>query len=342
MRINRTDLDTAAEHGLLESRQVEPLWQFFHQQGKDQPRLQFSHLLYYLGGLMAIGAMTLFMTVAWELLGGWGILLLATLYIVLAIALTEYLLQRDLRIPAGLTAALAVALVPLAVYGLQQGLGLWPDDAVYRDYHHWVSWRWILMELATLAAACVMFWRYRLPFLLLPVAVTLWYLSMDLVPFLFDQALTWELRRDFSLWFGLGMLLVALGVDLRLGRQPDYAFWLFLFGMLAFWSGLSFRYSDSEWAKLGYFTINLGLLFIGTALRRRVFVVFGGFGVASYLGYLSYQVFADSLWFPVVLSFAGLVIIGLGVLWQRYEQCIGVRLRAVLPARLRQVIEAGD
>ncbi len=342
MRINRTDLDTAAEHGLLESRQVEPLWQFFHQQGKDQPRLQFSHLLYYLGGLMAIGDMTLFMTVAWELLGGWGILLLATLYIVLAIALTEYLLQRDLRIPAGLTAALAVALVPLAVYGLQQGLGLWPDDAVYRDYHHWVSWRWILMELATLAAACVMFWRYRLPFLLLPVAVTLWYLSMDLVPFLFDQALTWELRRDFSLWFGLGMLLVALGVDLRLGRQPDYAFWLFLFGMLAFWSGLSFRYSDSEWAKLGYFTINLGLLFIGTALRRRVFVVFGGFGVASYLGYLSYQVFADSLWFPVVLSFAGLVIIGLGVLWQRYEQCIGVRLRAVLPARLRQVIEAGD
>ena len=342
MRINRDDLATAAEQGVLESKQVEPLWQFFQRQGKDQPRLQFSHLLYYLGGLMAIGAMTLFMTVAWELLGGWGILLLATLYMVLAIALTEYLLQRELRIPAGLTAALAVALVPLAVYGLQQGLGLWPDDAVYRDYHHWVSWRWILMELATLAAACVIFWRYRLPFLLLPVAVTLWYLSMDLAPFLFDQALTWELRRDFSLWFGLGMLLVALGVDLRLGRQPDYAFWLFLFGMLAFWSGLSFRSSDSEWAKLGYCAINLGLLFIGTALRRRVFVVFGGLGVASYLGYLSYQVFADSLWFPVLLSFMGLLIIGLGVLWQRYEHCIGARLRAVLPARLRQVIEAGD
>jgi hypothetical protein len=84
------------------------------------------------------------------------------------------------------------------------------------------------------------------------------------------------------------------------------------------------------------------LLFIGTALRRRVFVVFGGLGVASYLGYLSYQVFADSLWFPVLLSFMGLLIIGLGVLWQRYEHCIGARLRAVLPARLRQVIEAGD
>ena len=227
MRINRTDLDAAAEQGVLESRQVEPLWQFFQQQGKDQPRLQFSHLLYYLGGLMAIGAMTLFMTVAWELLGGWGGVLLATLYMVLAIALTEYFLQRELRIPAGLTAALAVALVPLAVYSLQQSLGLWPDHVVYRDYHPWVSWRWILMELATLAAACVIFWRYRLPFLLLPVVVTLWYLSMDLVPFLFDQELTWELRRDFSLWFGLGMLLVALGADLRLGRQPDYAFWLF-------------------------------------------------------------------------------------------------------------------
>lgn len=342
MRITRADLDTAAARGLIEAEQAEGLWRFFQEQGRDRPSLQLSHLLYYLGGMMAIGAMTVFMTLGWETLGGWGILLIAGLYIVLAVGLTEYLLQRGLRIPAGLTAALAVALVPLAVYGLQMGLGFWPDEAVYRDYHDVISWRWILMELATLAAAAVAFWRYRLPFLLLPVAVTLWYLSMDLVPFLFDQQLTWELRRDFSLWFGLGMLVLAFAVDLRLGRRPDYGFWLYLFGMLAFWFGLSLRESDSEPAKFLYCMINLGLLLIGTALSRRVFVVFGGLGVAGYLGYLSYRVFADSLWFPVLLSFLGLLVIGLGILWQRHEQRLGERLRAVLPARLRRVIETAE
>lgn len=342
MRITRSDLDSAASRGVIESAQAETLWQFLREQGRDQPGFQLSHLLYYLGGMVAIAAMTLFVTLGWELLGGWGLLLVSGLYIVLALALTEYLRERQLLIPAGLTAALAVALVPLAVYGLQKGLGLWPDDAVYRSYHTLISWRWILMELATLAVACLVFARYRLPFLLMPVAVTLWYMSMDLVPFLFGQDWGWELRRDFSLWFGLGMLVLAFLADLRLGRRPDFGFWLYLFGMLAFWCGLSLRGSDSELAKFMYCMLNVGLLFAGTALRRRVFVVFGGLGVAGYLGYLANRVFLDSLWFPVILSFIGLAIIWLGIIWQRHEQQLGARLRAGLPTRLRLVIEAGD
>ena len=342
MRINRTHLSDAAEQGLISTEQVDALWRFFNERGLQQPSFQMSHLLYYLGGLMAIGAMSIFITWGWEVLGGWGVLTVAMLYMVLALALTEYLLQKQLRIPAGLTAALAVALTPLAVYGLQKGLGYWPDEAVYQDYHDFISWRWILMELATLAVGAVLLWRYRLPFLVMPVAATLWYMSMDLVPFLFNLELTWELRRDFSLWFGLAMLVLAFLVDWRFGRQPDFGFWIYLFGMLAFWFGLSLRESDSELAKFAYCLINIVLLIVGTALRRRVFVVFGGIGVAIYLGYLANEVFEDSLIFPVVLSFIGLGVIWLGIVWQRYEQKLGQRLRLMLPERLQQVIAAGD
>ena len=342
MRITRTHLHNAAEQNVISPEQAEALWQFFNAQGLEQPRFQLSHLLYYLGGMMAIGAMSVFITWGWELLGGWGVLTVALLYIVLAVALTEYFLQRQLRIPAGLTAALAVALTPLAVYGLQKGLGYWPDEASYQDYHDFISWRWILMELATLVVGAVLLWRYRLPFLVMPVAVTLWYMSMDLVPFLFDLELTWELRRDFSLWFGLAMLVLAFLVDWRLSRSPDFGFWIYLFGMLAFWFGLSLRESDSELAKFAYCLINIVLLIVGTALRRRVFAVFGGIGIAIYLGYLANEVFKDSLIFPVVLSFIGLGVIWLGMLWQRNEQKLGRHLRAILPERLRQVIAAGD
>ena len=60
----------------------------------------------------------------------------------------------------GITATLAVALVPMAVYGLQLLLGLWPDEkAPLREYHRIVDWRWLLMELATLAVAAVALWR---------------------------------------------------------------------------------------------------------------------------------------------------------------------------------------
>ena len=102
-----------------------------------------------------------------------------------AFGLTEYFLDRGLPIPAGITAAFVVVLTPLAVYGLQAALGWWAEGLAYREYHTHIDWRWLLMELATLACGAVMLWRYRLPFLVMPIAITLWYMSMDLTPFLF-------------------------------------------------------------------------------------------------------------------------------------------------------------
>ena len=185
-----------------------------------------------------------------------------------------------------------------------------------------------------------MLWRYRLPFLVMPVAVTLWYMSMDLAPFLFGGAdPDWELRKFVSLWFGLLMILLAFWVDIRSRHDQDYAFWLYLFGVIAFWGGLSLMKSDSELSKFLYFCINLLMIVIGAVLSRRVFAVFGGLGCAGYLGYLAYDVFEDSLLFPFVLTLIGLGVIYLGILWQRHEAQISARLRDWLPTALRELIE---
>ncbi|MGV2837528.1 DUF2157 domain-containing protein, partial [Pseudomonas shirazensis] len=76
--------------------------------------------------------------------------------------------------------------------------------------------------------------------------------------------------------------------------------------------GLTLRDSGSEWGKAMYGLINLGLMGLAVLLRRPIFMVFGAMGVAAYLGYLSYQVFADSLLFPLLLTLIGLGVIGLG------------------------------
>ena len=85
----------------------------------------------------------------------------------------------------------------------------------------------------------------------------------------------------------------------------------------------------------------LGRSVVGTPGQRpSADAVFGGLGVAGYLGYLAGRVFKDSLLFPFALSLIGLAIIALGVLWQRHEAEWSARLRNTLPKALRELLEA--
>lgn len=340
MKIDRNSLNEAAREGLITPEQAEPLWQFLQQKTRNTPGFHLTHILYYLGGLISIGAMTLFMTLGWEMYGGWGIFFISIAYGILGLALAEYFRRRDLLIPAGIMGAFLVALTPLAIYGLQQALGFWVDTAHYQDYHRYIRWNWLLMELGTLASGAILFYRYRLPFMVMPVAATLWYLSMDLTPFVFHNLdLNWDLRKLVSIWFGLAMILFALWVDIRSGRVKDFAFWLYLFGVLAFWGGLSLIESHNELNKFLYCCINLGMILVGAILSRRVFAIFGGFGVAGYLGYLSYDVFKDSRLFPFALTFIGLAVVWVGIVWQKHEQGLTRKLREMLPEGIRRMVE---
>jgi len=203
-RLQRSDLDRAVGAGILTAEQADRLAEFLGvSPDADQPRFTLVHVLYYLGGMIAIGAMSLFMTLGWNALGGWGGFFTAVCYGTLALALTHWFLeQKQLPIPAGIMATLAVVMVPLAIFGAQMALGYWDNMKSYRDYHVFIDWRWIMMEFGTLAVGAALLWRYRFPFMLMPIAVTLWYMSMDLVPFLFGDPHNWEIRKFVSLWFG--------------------------------------------------------------------------------------------------------------------------------------------
>src|SRR5258706_837432 len=78
--------------------------------------------------------------------------------------------------------------------------------------------------------------------------------------------------------------------------------------------------SNSELGKFIYCVINIGLIFLSAVLGRRVFIVFGTLGVFGYLGHLAYSVFKDSMMFPFALSALGLLLMYLGVKYQKYER----------------------
>ncbi|HEX5788621.1 MAG TPA: DUF2157 domain-containing protein [Woeseiaceae bacterium] len=340
MKITRRHLDAAVAEGILTPAQSAALLDFVGSRSDTSPAFNFTNLLYYFGGLIAIGAMTVFMNLGWERFGGWGIFTFAAAYAAIGVALSEFFRRRGHPVPAGVCATFAVALVPLALYGLQIANGWWPDDSTYRDYHRYIRWHWIYLELGTLAAGVIMLWRFRYPFMVMPVAVTLWYMSMDVAAMLMADTWDWEFRAFVSMWFGLATTLLAVWVDLRSRNSADFAFWLYIFGVMTFWCGLSMQDSDSEFAKFVYFCVNIGLVLIGAVLVRRVFVVFGAFGVAGYLGHLANEVFEDSWLFPVALAAIGLLIVYLGLVWSRHEAAVTAQLRSCLPLPLRELIEA--
>jgi hypothetical protein len=354
LRISKSDLDLAVAQAVLSRGQADALWAAWserHAAAPDvAPRFSITHILYYLGGMIAIGAMSLFMTLGWESFGPWGLFAISVAYAVGCILASRSLDARRLVLPAGILATLAIVLVPLATWALQSALGWWPPGGAaehYRQYHTHIDWRWISLEFVTLVAAVIGLWRLRYPFMVMPLAVTLWYMSMDLARMIVFADRPgwneWQYYRDFSLVFGLGMLAVAVWVDFRARRSyaegRDFAFWLYLFGTLAFWGGLTMQHSGSELGKFIYLLINVGLLSAGAVLGRRVFAVFGGFGIAMYLGHLAGKVFKDSLLFPFALTLIGLGIVAAGIWWQKNEARLSSSLRSRLPAGWRELLE---
>ena len=331
--VSRESLQQAVNSGIISPEQAESLWRSF-ESNVSGPGFTFTNVLYYLGGLIAIGAMSLFMTLGWQAFGGWAICAIAIVYALIALGGAHWLNEKGLKTPAGILAALSVVLVPLAIYGAQMAMGSWGAARPYRDYHSFIDWRWAFMELGTLLVGALVLYVYRLPFVVMPLAVTLWYMSMDFAPLLAHGDYDWKFRKGVSMVFGLAMIATALYVDIRSRRRPDYGFWLHLFGMAAFWGALSMWHGNNEYAKFLYGMLNAGLIFVGAVLARRVFTVFGGLGLTGYLGYLSYNVFRDSIFFPFSLTALGLALVGGGIWWQRNEPRVRDALRRFLPAAI--------
>ena len=332
IKLEVADLARAVQAGILQPGQDQALLQFLRQHSAQRGSLQLAHIAYYLGAMLIIGAMGWLLTKAWMRIGDWALLLISGAYALLFTLCARSLWQRELQIPGGLLGAVAVSLTPLLVFASQRLLGLWPLDDGQTDYQHYylyVQGGWLAMEAATLVAGLLMLRMLPFPFIVMPMAVALWFMSMDLTELAYGSDFDWDQRRGVSLWFGLLVLLASLWVDGR--SKADFAFWGYLAGLAAFWGGLSLMHSGSELGKALYCLINLALIGIAVVLRRPVFIVFGALGVAGYLGYLAHQVFEDSLLFPVILSLIGLGTIGLGLLYQKHRDALTSSLRRNLP-----------
>ena len=309
------------------------------------PRFDLTHVLWYGGALIIITAMGLFTTDAFNRMGGWALTTCGVVYAVALAALgNHFWFKRNLRIPGGLLIGAAVSMVPMIIYGVQDALDLWKyaegDPGKYQNFYPYINGSWVYMEAGTVLAALLAMWRYRFPFILLMAAVALWFMSMDLAMWFTktpDSYGDYETRRQVSMWFGLVMMLCAWGWDVVKGRVPDMMFWIHIFGAMAFWASLTMHEGGTELQKFLYCLINLALIAYSLFIDRRIFAVFGGLGVATYLGYLASDVFKDILGFSFALSAIGLAIIFAGLWLNKHRASLAAKLADALPAALKRL-----
>jgi len=335
MKLTHKDLEDATQENIITKDQAEKLWLFWLKKTDNTPTFILSHVMYYFGGLLAISAVTLFVTVAWDNMKGFPLLFIVSMLFLISTALTKSFLQKNLTLPAGIMATFTLALVPLAVYNLQVGLGFNPPKMTYNEFNMIVSWYWFPMEIITLLVGVLMLYQFRFPFLLFIISWVLWYMSMDLAPlFLHFSAYSFQQRTFFSIEFGLIVLLFAVYFDLQYEDEQDYSFWLYLSGALMFWSGISVFPNHSELAYFIYLVLNLIMILISVILDRRVFAIFGALGVLAYLSHITFTVFARIVAFPLVLVALGIFIILIAAKWSKVEKKMYLHLKPYIPRKI--------
>ena len=330
MKITEKDLDRAVAEAGLPPEHSQLIWKQLQVPGVHGS-FEPAQVAYFFGALLVIGAMGWFMTRGWDSFQGWQLSALAMGYAAIFITVARPLWKQPLfRVPAGLLVTIAVCMTPLAVYGIERQIHLWPslDPGSYTRFHPYIHASWVLMEIGTVLAVLVALRFFKFPFLTAPAYYALWYMSMDTTALIFGRSWQWQDECLISAIFGAIMLLVAYSVDRKM--EVDYSFWGYLFGLMTFTGGLSCMNSGSELAKFGYFVVHLGLIFVSLLLQRRVFLIFGAFGVFGYLCDEAYGYFKDSVAFPFVLTIIGIGIIFAAMAYKKREAVLQARISSWL------------
>jgi len=338
MKITQKSFYEACEN-VIDNSKANDIWKKLENDTQNSSSFTFVNVMYYFGAMIIIASMTWLMNLGWKEFSSEGTALISFSYAMGFIYLGRKLWFRDnMKIPGGLLFTAAVCMTPLFTFSIQHSLGLWVggEPGSYKNFYRYIKSGWIVMEISTVFAGLVMLRYIRFPFITMPICFVLWYASMDIVPLIlgFDGyshygSEWWDLRKYISIVFGAVMILITLLIDRR--TKEDFAFWGYLFGVITFWFGLTLLDSNNELGKFIYAMINLSMIFISVYLNRRIFIIFGCIGVFGYFGHIVRHVFGYSFMAPISLTIIGLLVIYLGVIYQKNQKKIDRKILSILP-----------
>lgn len=197
-----------------------------------------------------------------------------------------------------------------------------PSAQERREYQRDLTWARMALAGATLAVALAAFGWSRSPFVLAAAVVALAALIVD-ATFVLQGArvdYTWGTPQTLAI-AAMGAALIATGVAVRDRTSRDYSMWFYVMGLIGLTVGLAgeaFPSDSAGWDAL-WMLGALTVLALSIPLQQRLFAVVGLAGVFVYLARLVFDVF-ESANAALVLVFLGLLILGMGMLYQRFAE----------------------
>ncbi len=330
MKFTLKDLNNAVEKNIISNDQYNSLIDY-----KKTNSNRGSNFLYYAGSLLVISAMTWLMASSWDSFGGIGIFALSIIYMLaFSIFGRKLFTKSEYKIPAGLLFTIVICITPLAIFGLLKHLGIWDTDTNYGDFYIWIKGKWVILEVATIVVGLIIFKFIKFPFIIAPIAFALWFLSMDIVPILFqDEYFSWTERKYVSLIFGIISILIGYVVHRK--SDASFAFWIYFFGLLTLVSSLSIFYNDDILMFVIFFLVNTVFIFLSIILEQKVFLVYGIIGLMEFVGRLSFEIFKDSPILPFVYTAIGILLIIIGIQVQKNKW--GVDIVRKLPSWMKVI-----
>ena len=351
MIFNEQDLQRAHKEGIITIETLHKLLKFLQSSATQNENIEnnvntaaidnntskfnLENFLYYFGGFIIISTMGWYLGFTAASLGYGSLFITSIFYFIIFVIIGNLLWNNDKKTPGGLLYVCAVGIVPLAVWAFENLIGIMPQNLdKYKDFHIFVRSGYIFMELSTIIVGFVFLKFRKFPLLTLPICYAMWYLSMDIVPFLLGQGLvapSWGMKNFASCVFALIMLFYAVRLDLKKQYSEDFSHWLYIFGATMLWGAIISIIMRHNWYnEFAYFLtalFSIAYMIISILIKRKVFIVWGAIGFWSYLGHLAYKVFEDSPLFPFVLVVFGLMIIFSGVGYSRYCKVLEEKLR---------------
>ncbi len=338
LTVDKNDLEWAAGEGLISQPQAGQLWDALLKRSSERPQFDLAHLFWYAGAVLVLIAMSWLGVEMGARYGAPAVLATSVAYsAAFLFGGARLWFGQNLKVPGGLLVTLAVTMVPVAVGSLAESLG-YPLSTYLTN-----TGFQFLLEGVTVVSALVALRFFKFPFLTAPIAASLWLASLTAVDFLFNGQGTffgmWNEQLTVTMLFGIAITFIGLLVDGK--REGDYSFWLYLFGVSAFWFSLSFLDAGSELGKGIYCLINVGLMFTSVLLSRRVFLVYGSLGVLYYLGHVA-SLLSGSVGFPIALTVLGIGVIWAGVMYRKNQSSIDGFILSLVPAALRDRLPGRD
>jgi hypothetical protein len=329
MKYSDEQLNKAVENNIFTQEQVDDFKTLVNNQISKSQKV-----LYYGGCLLIISAMTWLMKSSWDSFGSIAILCICIVYFVMFFT-AGYIVffKKNLQIAGGLLLAVPIAIMPLMMFSALKLLDFWPLDYEYNDYYIWIKGKWLILEISTIVVALPILYKTKFPFHVFLIAGSLWFLSMDIVPIIYKETyISWTKRATISEIFGTAMIMIGYIADIKL--KKDYSFWLYLFGLLTLSSGMSVFYNANITRFVILGIVNLVLMVIGLFLNRNAFIVFATIGLTEFLARLAWEFFEGSYFFPFALTIIGVLLIIMGIYFQRNKAKIDENMRNKLPPYL--------